>query len=111
MSTRNAEAITEVFNRYDTDKIGKISKTQLRSCISDLNGRQIDDAELNNISELAAWSGVTLPVGMLVSSISNAKADGATPAYYSLDGVRYKDEPKSGVYLKVTNGKAIKVVR
>lgn len=52
MSTRNAEAITEVFNRYDTDKIGKISKTQLRSCISDLNGRQIDDAELNNISEL-----------------------------------------------------------
>lgn len=66
---------------------------------------------LDNISELAAWSGVTLPVGMLVSSISNAKADGATPAYYSLDGVRYKDEPKSGVYLKVINGKAIKVVR
>lgn len=52
MSTRNAEAITEVFNRYDTEKTGKISKGQLRSCISDLNGRDIDDAELNNISEL-----------------------------------------------------------
>lgn len=52
MSSRNAEAITEVFNRYDTEKVGKITKAQLRNCLADLNGRQIDDSELNNICEL-----------------------------------------------------------
>ena len=52
MSVRNAEAITEVFNQYDTEKTGKITKQQLKSCIRDLNGREIDDTELNNICEL-----------------------------------------------------------
>lgn len=52
MSTRNAEAIAEIFYRYDSEHTGKISKSQLRSCISDLNGRQIDETELNNISDL-----------------------------------------------------------
>lgn len=52
MSSRNAEAIAEVFNRYDTEKSGKITKAQLRNCLCDLNGRQIDDSELNNICEL-----------------------------------------------------------
>ena len=52
MSVRNAEAITEVFNQYDTEKTGKITKDQLKNCIRDLNGREIDDTELNNICEL-----------------------------------------------------------
>lgn len=46
MSSRNAEAISEVFYRYDTERTGKITKNQLRSCLNDLNGRQIDDDEV-----------------------------------------------------------------
>lgn len=52
MSSRNADAITEIFNRYDVEKTGKINKTQLKNCIFDLNGRQLDDVELNHIFEL-----------------------------------------------------------
>lgn len=52
MSSRNAEAISEVFYRYDTEHTGKITKGQLRNCLNDLNGRQVDDTELNNISDL-----------------------------------------------------------
>lgn len=52
MSSRNADAITEIFNRYDIEKTGKINKTQLKNCIFDLNGRQLDDVELNHIFEL-----------------------------------------------------------
>jgi Ca2+-binding EF-hand superfamily protein len=52
MTSRNAEAITELFYRYDTEKTGKILKAQLRSCLADLNGRTIDDDELNNIADL-----------------------------------------------------------
>jgi Ca2+-binding EF-hand superfamily protein len=52
MSTRNEAAIAEVFNKYDTEKTGFISKAQLKDCIFDLNGRQLDDVELNHIFEL-----------------------------------------------------------
>lgn len=46
MSSRNAEAISEVFYRYDTEHTGKITKAQLRNCLNDLNGRQVDDSEV-----------------------------------------------------------------
>jgi len=52
MNSRNAEAISEIFNRYDTERTGVITKDQLKNCIYDLNGRSLDDAELNNIIEL-----------------------------------------------------------
>lgn len=52
MSSRNADAIAEIFNKYDTNKTGKINKEQLKSCIYDLNGRILDDFELNHIFEL-----------------------------------------------------------
>lgn len=52
MSSRNADAIAEIFNKYDTTKSGKINKEQLRHCVYDLNGRQLDDVELNHIFEL-----------------------------------------------------------
>lgn len=52
MSTRNAEAISEIFNRYDPEKSGKISKEKLKDCVYDLNGRQLDEVELNHIFEL-----------------------------------------------------------
>jgi len=52
MRTRNEVAIAEVFNRYDTEKTGVISKAQLKDCIFDLNGRQLDDVELTHIFEL-----------------------------------------------------------
>lgn len=52
MSSRNADAIAEIFNKYDTNKTGKINKEQLKSCIYDLNGRILDDVELNHIFEL-----------------------------------------------------------
>ena len=52
MSVRNQAAISEIFNQYDKDKTGKINKTQLKQCIFDLNGRQLDDGELNQIFEL-----------------------------------------------------------
>ncbi|KAI5516533.1 EF-hand family [Trichomonas vaginalis G3] len=51
-STRNADAIAEVFYRYDTNHTGKLEREKLRSAILDLNGRQIDDDELNHIYEL-----------------------------------------------------------
>lgn len=52
MSSRNADAIAEIFNKYDTNKTGKINRDQLKSCIYDLNGRILDDVELNHIFEL-----------------------------------------------------------
>ena len=52
MSTRNQEAIAEIFNKYDKDHTQKINKQQLKDCIFDLNGRQLDDVELNHIFEL-----------------------------------------------------------
>lgn len=52
MSSRNAEAITEIFNKYDTNHTKKINKQQLKDCIKDLNGRDLDDVELNHIFEL-----------------------------------------------------------
>jgi Ca2+-binding EF-hand superfamily protein len=52
MTTRNEAAIAEVFNKYDTEKTGFISRGQLKDCIFDLNGRQLDDVELNHIFEL-----------------------------------------------------------
>ena len=52
MSSRNADAIAEIFNKYDVNKTGKINKEQLKSCIYDLNGRILDDVELNHIFEL-----------------------------------------------------------
>lgn len=52
MSSRNAEGITDLFNRYDTEKSGKINKAQLRACLSDLNGCQIDETEVGNVSGL-----------------------------------------------------------
>ncbi|EAY11584.1 hypothetical protein TVAG_081560 [Trichomonas vaginalis G3] len=45
-STRNADAIAEVFYRYDTNHTGKLEREKLRSAILDLNGRQIDDDEV-----------------------------------------------------------------
>jgi Ca2+-binding EF-hand superfamily protein len=51
-SKRNADAIAEVFNRYDPDKKGYITKQKLKDCIFDLNGRTLDDTELNQIFEL-----------------------------------------------------------
>ena len=51
-STRNADAISEVFYRYDTEHSGTITRDQLRYAIHDLNGRKIDDDELNHIYEL-----------------------------------------------------------
>ena len=45
-------AIAEVFNKYDPDHTGSINREQLKSCIYDLNGRQLDDVELNHIFEL-----------------------------------------------------------
>jgi Ca2+-binding EF-hand superfamily protein len=50
--TRNEQAIAEVFNKYDTGNTGKIDRAQLKLCIYDLNGRQLDDVELNHIFEL-----------------------------------------------------------
>jgi Ca2+-binding EF-hand superfamily protein len=50
--TRNEQAIAEVFNKYDTKGTGKIDKANLKQCIFDLNGRQLDDVELNHIFEL-----------------------------------------------------------
>ena len=52
MSTRNEAAIAEVFNKYDTAGTGFIDRAQLKSCLYDLNGRQLDDVELNHIFEL-----------------------------------------------------------
>jgi Ca2+-binding EF-hand superfamily protein len=52
MSTRNEQAIAEVFNRYDTLKTGSITREQLKACIFDLNGRRLDDTELGHIFEL-----------------------------------------------------------
>lgn len=52
MSSRNAEAIAEIFNKYDVHQTGKIDKQQLKNCIFDLNGRQVDDVELNHIFQL-----------------------------------------------------------
>ena len=52
MSARNQEAISEIFNQYDKEKTGKIIKDQLKQCIFDLNGRNLDDSELNQIFEL-----------------------------------------------------------
>ena len=46
MSSRNAEAISEIFNKYDKERTGYISKSQLKDCIFDLNGRKIDDVEV-----------------------------------------------------------------
>ena len=51
-SSRNADAITEVFYRYDKEHTGKLNRDQLRNAIYDLNGRKIDDDELGNIYEL-----------------------------------------------------------
>jgi Ca2+-binding EF-hand superfamily protein len=50
--TRNEQAIAEVFNKYDPQGSGKIDRAHLKQCIFDLNGRQLDDAELNHIVEL-----------------------------------------------------------
>jgi Ca2+-binding EF-hand superfamily protein len=50
--TRNELAIAEVFNKYDTKGTGTIDKASLKQCIFDLNGRQLDDVELNHIFEL-----------------------------------------------------------
>ena len=50
--SRTAEAIAEIFNKYDTEKTGFINREQLKKCIYDLNGRQLDDIELNHIFEL-----------------------------------------------------------
>ena len=51
-SSRNADAISEVFYRYDKDHTGKLNRDQLRNAIYDLNGRQIDDEELSHLYEL-----------------------------------------------------------
>jgi Ca2+-binding EF-hand superfamily protein len=62
MATRNQAAIAEVFNKYDAEKTGFITKAQLKDCIFDLNGRQLDDVELNHIFELMEGdnSGISL---------------------------------------------------
>jgi Ca2+-binding EF-hand superfamily protein len=62
MATRNQVAIAEVFNKYDTEKTGFITKAQLKDCIFDLNGRQLDDVELNHIFDLMEGdtSGISL---------------------------------------------------
>jgi Ca2+-binding EF-hand superfamily protein len=52
MSTRNERAIAEVFNKYDTTGSGSITRQELKNCIYDLNGRRLDDTELNHIVEL-----------------------------------------------------------
>ena len=52
MSSRNQEAIAEVFHKYDTMHTGFIDRGQLKNCLYDLNGRQLDDVELNHIFEL-----------------------------------------------------------
>jgi Ca2+-binding EF-hand superfamily protein len=46
-SLRNTQAITELFNHYDSERKGIITKERLRYCIHDLTGRTIDDRELN----------------------------------------------------------------
>ena len=51
-SQRDADAITEIFNKYDTNGTKMINRDQLKACIYDLNGRQLDDIELNHIFEL-----------------------------------------------------------
>jgi Ca2+-binding EF-hand superfamily protein len=62
MTSRNAEAITQVFNRYDTEKTGQITREQLKNCLVDLNGRSIDSEELSNIADLmeASEDGIIL---------------------------------------------------
>ena len=50
--SRNVEVITEIFNKYDTERRGYIDREQLRQCIFDLNGRNLEDGELNNILDL-----------------------------------------------------------
>jgi Ca2+-binding EF-hand superfamily protein len=45
-SQRNIDAITDVFNKYDTKKIGKLDREGLRNCLFDLNGRNLDEAEV-----------------------------------------------------------------
>lgn len=52
MSSKTEQAIADVFNRYDTNKTGFIEKEELRNCIHDLNGRNLDDVELGHIMDL-----------------------------------------------------------
>jgi Ca2+-binding EF-hand superfamily protein len=62
MTSRTAEAITELFVRYDTEKTGKLTKAQLQTCLTDLNGRPVDENELGNVTDLmdAAEDGTIL---------------------------------------------------
>ena len=46
MSNRVHLAISEVFETYDEKKSGKIDKNQLKKCLFDLNGRNLDDHEV-----------------------------------------------------------------
>lgn len=64
---------------------------------------------IGSMTVLQDWAGQKIPVTSLVSSVGRIEADASKPAFYSLDGKRYDDEPQTGVYLKVTDGKAVKV--
>lgn len=64
---------------------------------------------IDNMAVLQDWAGVTLPIRQLVTSVKRiSQADGEA-SFYSLGGVKYKGEPKSGVYLRVAGGKSVKI--
>lgn len=66
---------------------------------------------IDNMTVLQDWTGVTLPVSSLLSSVNRIDADAGKPEFYSLDGIRYEKEPESGVYVRVVDGKAVKVMK
>lgn len=67
---------------------------------------------IDNITPLDEWSGVTMPVRYLVTSVKGIDKDADNAVeYYSVEGKRLNAEPASGTYIKVSGGKSVKMIK
>jgi hypothetical protein len=68
-SLRNQKVITGLFNNYDSERKGSLTKEQLRHCINDLTERKIGDLELNYIFDLFQPEGNNILLSSFINVI------------------------------------------
>lgn len=69
--------------------------------------------KLSDVQVLESWDGLSMPVTTATgirSVESDDAAEAAAPEYYTLDGRRVEQPTAAGIYIRVQNGKATKVV-
>ncbi|MBM6992486.1 MAG: hypothetical protein I3J02_04385 [Prevotella sp.] len=66
---------------------------------------------LTGVSVLASWSGLSMPITTATGIVAVSTSKTSTEEYYTLDGRKVNSTDGLGVYIRVKDGKATKVVK